>query len=110
MDSPSNLLVRLHKCAVRQDESFLTEAFVHLGRVLLESDPALAIGLFALITHGRLALGAQEVLTVAIETQVTGTDGRTDVEIRTPTDFTIVEVKSWDLPNADQLKRYRARL
>jgi hypothetical protein len=110
MASHTNLLVRLHKLASRQDENFLTESLAWLLQHLRENEPEVAVRGFRMITGTRLDLPASGAANVDVQTQVVGIEGRPDLELRTPAHFVIVEAKSESSPNADQLNRYRARL
>src|ERR1700688_2325476 len=111
MTSPSNnLLLRLHKWAWRQDENFLTEAFAHLLRQLLESEPEAATELLSLLTASFLKVRVEDTRLVEVHTQVVETEGRPDLELRTAKQQVYVEVKVESEPGAGQLLRYRRLL
>ncbi len=68
----SNLFVRLHKWAVRQDENFLTETFAYLLEYLIENEPEAACELVARLTGGIITLPPQQVRGLEIRTQISG--------------------------------------
>jgi hypothetical protein len=106
----NNLLLDLHKFAVRQDENFMTEAFAHMLRHLLKNEPRVGMNLLEKMTNGRLELGPEDVSDVQIATQVTKAYGRPDIEIRTPDHLIYIEVKAESEVSDDQLTRYREDL
>lgn len=110
METPNNLLVKLHKWAVRQDENFLTESFAHLLQHLLDHEPVAAVQLAARLTGGLIQLPPEHARQLELRTQVVADEGRPDLELRTADQLAVVEVKSESPPNADQLSRYQQRL
>ena len=106
----NNLLVRLHKWAVRQDENFLTEIFAYLLEYLAENEPEAATELISRITGGIIAISAQHIRSLEIRTQVTGEEGIPDIELRTGQHFVIIEVKSEAEATERQLEQYRRLL
>jgi hypothetical protein len=111
MKTPStNLLLRLHKWAVRQDENFLTEAFAHLLQHLLEEEPEAAVRFLEQVTGGFFKLGPTDARQVALRTQIVLAEGRPDLEIRTASHLAFIEVKSDAEVDPDQLGRYRQLL
>jgi hypothetical protein len=111
MGSPSNnLLLRLHKWAVRQDENFLTEAFAHLLQHLLDHEPEAAVGILEALTGGFFRLRSQEAGLVVVRTQIVLSEGTPDLEIRTPEQLAYVEVKSASEASGEQVRRYRGLL
>ncbi len=106
----NNLLVSLYKWASRQDENFLTEAFVHLLRHLLDTEPIAAATILNKLTNGVLNLLPQQAATVNVATQVSTSQGRPDIEIRTVDCLVYVEVKVLAELGHLQLKRYRELL
>jgi hypothetical protein len=68
VDSQTNLLVRLHKWAHRQDENFLTETFAYVIQYLIEEEPQAAAGLLRSLTDGFLDLQPKEARAVTVRT------------------------------------------
>jgi len=107
MNDDDNLLTLLNKCAERQDENFVTEAFAHLLRHLLKNAPEAAGRVLGKLTNGLLELTADEIRTVEVTTQATTEAGTPDMEIRVPPRFLVyVEVKVGSPKDEDQLERY----
>src|ERR1700722_2549593 len=90
----NNLLVRLHKWAVRHDENFLTETFAYLLEYLAENEPEAAAEIVARITSGIITLSPQHMRVLEVRTQISGEEGIPDIELRTGQHFVIIEVKS----------------
>jgi hypothetical protein len=110
-DTPEqNLLVALHRWATRQDENFVTEAFAHLLRHLLENERPIGVDLLCYLTNNRLNVKGDEVESVAVSTQVTTFLGRPDITIRTSNHLVYVEVKVESDLGDKQLTRYRQAL
>ncbi len=109
-DPKTNLLVCLHKWVHRQDENFQTEAFVHLLQYLLDHEPHAAVVLLGRLTGGILCLRPEEASVVSVDTQVTTTEGRPDVEVRTPRHLVYVEAKVESGVGPEQLASYRKAL
>lgn len=110
LSGDSNLLVGLSRWASRQDENFLTEAFVHLLRHLIIEESDAAIQLLQLVTGERLAITADDLQAIEISTQTTNDQGRPDIEIRFGEHLIYVEVKVESGLGDEQLKRYRKAL
>lgn len=106
----SNLLVCLSQWATRQDENFLTEAFVHLLRHLITEESKAALQLLTLVTGERLDVTADDLPLVEISTQVITDQGRPDIEIRFGGHLIYVEAKVESGLGEEQLKRYRQAL
>lgn len=106
----NNLLVRLHKWAARQDENFLTETFVHLLVHLSENERESAARIVSKVTGQIISLTQEQMHLLELGTQTSGEDGITDIELRTPHHFVIIEVKSGSSAGEDQLRRYREKL
>ncbi len=70
----SNLLIRFHHWARRQDENFTTEAFVHLITSLLDLDHQTAIGFLSKLTNDFLHLSQSDLPLLEINTA--GSDRR----------------------------------
>ena len=83
MHSPNNLLVRLHKWASRQDENFLTEAFVHLLQHLPAYEAEAGVRLIGRLTNGVIAESADHAKAIEIRPQVVSGEGTPDISIRT---------------------------
>ena len=105
-----NLLVRLHKLAKKQDENFVTEAFVHLLQSLKEQDSdavrALLIPLLGLAgEETELSLNHLSILT-----QFHTPYGIPDIVLRGDRLLFYVEVKIESDFGEHQLSRYRSDL
>ena len=106
----NNLLVSLSRWASRQDENFLTEAFVHLLRHVLSEESETAVLLLGFVTGGRVRVAPDEFSAVELCTQTVVELGRPDVEIRFPGHLVYIEVKAESGLGFEQLKRYRQAL
>jgi len=106
----NNLLSALYKWAHRQDENFLTEAFVQLLRHLLDSSPSLGVEMVRRITSDACALQPDEADLITLSTQINTDMGRPDIEIRTPECLVYIEVKKESGLGHKQLERYRSKL
>lgn len=106
----NNLLARLHKWAHRQDENFITEAFAHLLQHLLDEEPEAGVHILEAVTGGFIRLKQEEARSVELRTQIVLSEGRPDLEIRTPKQLVYVEVKAESEVNPEQLRRYRRLL
>jgi hypothetical protein len=105
-----NLLVRLHKWAIRQDENFLTETFAYLLEYLAENEPEAAAEIVARITGRIITLSPHHMRVLDVQTQIGGEEGITDIELRTGQHFVIIEVKIEAQATEEQLRWYRRRL
>jgi len=105
-----DLLSRLNRWAYRQDENFMTEAFVCLLLFLQEHEQVAAVQLFKKISNGHIDVTAADCNEVTIVTQITTNEGRPDIEIKSTTSLGYIEVKSESGLGHDQLKRYRSSL
>jgi hypothetical protein len=106
----TNLLVRLHHWATRQDENFTTEAFAHLLQCLRIGERAVAADLLRWLSKGAIKLSSDAVRCVSIRTQGTIEGERPDLEIRTSRMLAFIEAKVESGVGRDQLPRYRAQL
>lgn len=106
----NNLLSVLYKWAHRQDENFLTEAFVHLLQSLLQIEPSHGCLILSRLTGGACKIPVAEVDLVSLTTQVTTDLGRPDIEVTTPDCLVFIEVKKESGLGHLQLERYRAQL
>ena len=104
-----SLFVSLHKWARQQDENYCTEGLIYLLRLMLRETPAQALGVIGWLTDGLIGAGILPQ-TISISSQVTGEDGRPDIEIIAESKTAIIEVKVDSKVEATQLKRYRTRL
>src|SRR3954467_14465622 len=108
MASPANnLFLRLHKWAARQDENFLTESLAVVLEQLLVLAPAVGTRLVARLTGGFIDLPPEDASAIEIHTQVEASQGRPDLEIRTPHRLAWVEVKAESELRTGQLVGYR---
>lgn len=105
--SKNNLLLALHNYAHQQEENFITEAFVHLLHHLQVHDPELTCDLLSVLTQGKLVLTAQDRKNFVITTQDKHAQGVTDIVIRGPDEYVIVEVKVGSQPGWHQLDNYK---
>jgi hypothetical protein len=110
VEAPNNLLVRLHKWAIRQDENFLTEAFAHLLQHLLSQEPEAGLRLIARLTNGVIVESVDRAKLIEIRTQIVSGEGTPDIQFRSANAIVIVEVKSESGLNPEQLVRYRGIL
>jgi hypothetical protein len=106
----NNLLTGLNRWAERQEENFISEAFVHLLKHLIAHEPNAAAQLIRWLTNERLNLSAPSMPCVKISTQVHTPEGRPDIEIRTSDHLVYIEVKINSDFEIDQLARYRRHL
>ncbi len=109
-NNENNLLLNLYYGTWKKEENFHTEAFVHLLRHLLASEPVAAINLLKAVTDKVLNVPLAEVKSVNINTQVTTTTGKPDIEIKTADTLVFVEVKVESRVDDSQLKKYREAL
>lgn len=105
--SGNNLLECLHKWATRQDENFLTEAFVHLLRHLVDHEPRLASAFLKKLTNDRLTLNETALQSLIISTQLIVPEGRPDIAMRTLDSLIVIEAKKESGLGDLQLERYR---
>ncbi|MCW5969234.1 MAG: PD-(D/E)XK nuclease family protein [Blastocatellales bacterium] len=105
-----NLLLSLHRWAVRQDENFTTEALVFVLNHLLLHEPKAARSLLERMTDGFLNVGELGIDRIRIATQTTIAEGRPDIEISAPGHRIYIEVKVDAALEATQLERYRQGL
>lgn len=105
-----DLLTRLNQWAYRQDENFMTEAFVYLLQYLQKHEPKVAARLLSQITNNHLKVKTEECNDITISTQVSTDQGRPDIEIKTSKSLVYIEVKSESGLGVMQMKRYRTAL
>jgi hypothetical protein len=110
LDAQSNLFVRLHKWASRQDENFLTESFAFMLQYLIEEEPQAAAGLLQALTGGFLSLEPVEARAVTVRTQIVTGEGTPDLSLRLMDRLAFIEVKSESAASATQLDKYRKLL
>ncbi len=91
----NNLLVALHKWAIRQDENFFTDAFAHLLRHLCDESPELAVHLLSRLSNNCIKVTAECVKRVDIATQETteGDGKRPDMRICANDQLIYIEVE-----------------
>lgn len=106
-NNENNLLVALYRYAHQQKENFTTEAFVHVLRHLQINEPKFACDLLSVLTQAKLAFATQDCNDLIITTQDKHEQGVTDIIIRGPDKYVIVEVKVESQPGWQQLERYR---
>jgi hypothetical protein len=105
-----NLLLRLHKWAIRQDENFVTEAFACLLEQLLLLAPEVGTRLISKLTAGSIRVAGDGASSIAIQAQVETGEGRPDLEVRVPHWLVWIEVKVESPLRAGQLEGYRVLL
>lgn len=110
MAPSTNLFVRLHKWATRQDENFLTESLAVVLEQLLVFAPGVGTRLVARLTGGFIALPPGDATAVEVRTQVQSGEGRPDLEVRSPHKLAYVEVKAESELRTGQLEGYRVLL
>lgn len=106
----TNLFLRLHKWAVRQDENFVTESLALVLQDLLDREPAVGVGLLRFLTGGLVEVAPEDAATVDVRTQVETDRGRPDLEIRAQGCLIVVEVKVESDLQTGQLEGYRRYL
>ena len=106
----NNLLSHLHRYASRQDENFVTEAFAHLLRHLLENEPSVAVRILSNLTGGILVAIPEQAPSITVTTQVSTEQGRPDIEISTLDSIVYVEAKVESELGERQLERYLEEL
>jgi hypothetical protein len=105
-----NYFSRLHKWAFRQDENFLTESLALVLETLLEQTPEVGVALVAELTNAFIYISADDVSKLEIQTQVSTSEGRPDLEIRIPDRLAVFEVKCEAEVRRGQLEGYREYL
>lgn len=105
----NNLLTALHRWASRQDENFITDAFAHLLRHLLDADAAVGMKLLQFLTDERFSV-APNISSIQVKTQVTLAQGRPDIEISNELHLVYVEAKVESGLGNRQLERYLEEL
>ena len=111
MESPaSNLFLRLHKWAARQDENFLTESLAIVLEQLLVLAPDVGTRLVARLTDGFIELPPDSASAIEVRTQVETGHGRPDLEISIPHRLVLIEVKAESQLHTGQLEGYRTLL
>ena len=108
--SSYNLLVGLRNWAIGQEENFVTEAFAHLLRYLLEHEPLAGVELLKRLTSSKIVIAESDAAFVTVSTQTTVEEKRPDIEIKAPEWLVYIEVKVDAGLGKDQLKHYRDRL
>src|SRR5208337_1492052 len=103
----NNLLLKLHNLAHRQEENFISDAFVHTASYLLENEPKCGVEIVRLLTNSFVDHKAQQADQIQITTQVTNKYGRPDIVIKTLTHLVYVEVKAESGLGHKQLTRYK---
>jgi hypothetical protein len=100
----------LQKYGSGAEENYLTESFVFLLKLLLKRDTSIGLRVINEVSGlpPRLMFNAQN--SVAILTQVTGTEGRPDIEIRQNDTLVYIEVKHDSSLGLGQLEAYRTQL
>ena len=105
----ANLFSSLHRWAHRQDENYITEAFVSVLRVLQSRSPGTAAVLLARLTAGA-TIPEQSVSQISFETQVRTPAGIPDVRIHGAGVDIFVEAKVAAAISRRQLEAYTQQL
>ena len=105
-----NLLVRLHKLARKQDENFVTEAFVHLLLSMKKQDSAAAWALLVPLLGWEGEEAELNLDHLSILTQVHTPYGIPDIVLRGDHLLFYIEVKIESDFEKHQLSRYRSDL
>jgi len=100
-----NLFSSLNQWAHRQEENFLTEAFVFLLNHLLENEAEIGKQLLNWLCFDNENHFLDQLPTVS--TQVVTDEGRPDIRIQSPDIFVLIEVKKGSGLGDRQLGRYR---
>lgn len=110
MPESNNLLTALHKWAHRQDENFITDAFAHLLRHLLEAAPPIACEVLRLLIPDDVSLQPEECSEVTVTTQSPSETGTPDMTVAWGTSLLFIEAKVDSGFGTSQLPRYRKLL
>jgi hypothetical protein len=102
-----NILFRLHKWAIRQDENFTSEAFAHLLWYLLRHEPNSGCRLLANITKDRVILAPNSANNVSVVMQGNVEGHHPDIIIETNADEVVcIEAKVESPVQEKQLANY----
>ena len=106
-----DIFTTLSKYAIRADENYLSEAFVYVIEQLLVREPEKGKEFVQWIFGSKIELNPGESASIIIRTQVTGEEGRPDIEVLVSDHFRgYVEVKHGASLGTNQLERYHADL
>jgi hypothetical protein len=105
-----NVFARLHKWALRQDENFMTECLAVVAQTLIEREPKAGVRLIRLLSAGLIALPSDDAALIEVRTQIGTSEGRPDLEVRTPDCLSVIEVKVEAELQRGQLEGYREYL
>lgn len=107
----SSIFSVLSRYAHRQEENYLTEAFVYLIELLLERSPESGLKLLDKLCGERTKGWFSNHEEITIKTQVTVEEGRPDIEIRVADDkLVFIEVKHDSRLSTNQLEAYHSSL
>ena len=107
----ANVFASLARYATRQEENFLTEAFVYLLNLILEKEAEAGKGILGNICGEICFSWFSTNEQLSITTQITITNGRPDIVIEIGKDKVVfIEVKHDSIIGEDQLERYYAYL
>jgi hypothetical protein len=107
---PVNVFARLHKWALRQDENFMTECLAVVVQMLLDMEAEAGLRLVRLLSASLIAPPPEDASLVEVRTQIGTSEGRPDLEIRTPNCLSVIEVKVEAEVQRGQLEGYREYL
>jgi hypothetical protein len=107
----NNIFSSLARYATRQEENFLTEAFVYLLNLMLEREVECGRAILANLCGDKVAGWLREASSVSIVTQFSVAEGRPDIVIEIDAGKMIfLEVKHDSSLGVEQLERYYAHL
>jgi hypothetical protein len=106
----NNLLTKLQKWAVHQEENFVTESFVHLLLHVIKYEPAIALKILDKVSGSKLCINSSQIQHVRVRTQPYTQQGRPDIEIRYHDFLLFVEVKINSDFGKNQLNQYKKEL
>ncbi len=109
MHAEHSLFTSLHKWARQQDENFCTEGLIYVLRLLLQESPLHAETILSWLTDGLIGPECRTER-VTVTGQVSGDEGRPDIEISTASKTAWVEAKVDSAVGPTQLERYRRML
>lgn len=106
-----NIFISLAQYASRQDENFLSEAFVYLISMMLEKDKPVGISILQKISGLKSQSWYSEKEQISISTQITVEGDRPDIAINVSNKKVVfVEVKHDSSLGEEQLERYYSHL
>ncbi|MBT7071173.1 MAG: hypothetical protein HN855_09845 [Anaerolineae bacterium] len=106
-----NIFISLAKYASRQEENFLSEAFVYLLSTILERDKVTGISVLKKLSGSKSDSWFSEREQISITTQITIEGDRPDIAIKIANEkIVFIEVKHNSTLGKEQLMRYHSHL